>query len=117
MSFWPPGAAAKVNNTSTQSLQISQSILPDLRGLRVNVRYEKTRSRGAIIMRTHIFPFLLAAIAIGGAAVSSPSVERRDEVAQFDFASLHDQATSALQALRVSRERRMALQQTDESVF
>jgi len=68
-------------------------------------------------MKAHIFPFLLAAIAIGGAAVSSPSVEGRDEVAQLDFASLHDQATSALQALRVSQERRIALRQSDDASF
>ena len=68
-------------------------------------------------MRTDIFPILLAVIAIGGAAVSSPSVETRSEVPQIDFAGLHDQASSALKMLQVSQERRIALQQTNEAAF
>jgi hypothetical protein len=54
---------------------------------------------------------------IGGAAVSGPSAERISEPAQIDFADLHDQASSALQSLRILHERRMAFQQTKESAF
>jgi hypothetical protein len=68
-------------------------------------------------MRAHIFPCLLAAFAIAGAALSSPSVEGRSEAAQIDFASLREQAASALQGLRISQERRMALLQTDDFKF
>jgi len=68
-------------------------------------------------MRPHIFPLLLAVIAIGGAAVSSPSMETPSQAVQIDFAVLHDQATSALQMLRISQERRLAFQQIDKAEF
>ena len=68
-------------------------------------------------MRPHIFPILLAVIAIGGAAISGPSEERLIEPVQIDFANLHDQASSALQMLQASEERRIALQQTNEAAF
>jgi hypothetical protein len=68
-------------------------------------------------MRTHIFQCLLAAIAIGGAVFSSPTAERRREAVQIDFASLHDQARSALYLLQEAQERRIAFQETDNSAF
>jgi hypothetical protein len=68
-------------------------------------------------MKAHLFSFLLAAIAIAGAAVSGPSADVRSEAAQIDFSSLHDQATSALQLLRISQERRIAFRETDEASF
>jgi hypothetical protein len=68
-------------------------------------------------MRLHLFPVLLIVMAIGGATDSSPPVKAASEVAQIDFVGLHDQASSALQMLKVSQERRIALQQTAEAAF
>jgi len=68
-------------------------------------------------MQTHIFPILLAVMMIGGAIVSGPSMQQINEPAQIDFASLHDQASSALQTLQDLHKRRMAFQQTNESAF
>ncbi len=74
---------------------------------------------GGLPMKMYILPFALLA---GGAWVSAMAelpapVERQDTVEQIDFAGLHQQAASALQALRISQERRMAFQQIDASVF
>jgi len=66
------------------------------------------------MIRTHIFPCLLAAIAIIGAALSSPSVDMRAEAGQIDFTSLREQASSAMLRLQTSQERRMAMLQTGE---
>jgi hypothetical protein len=62
-------------------------------------------------MRMHLLPFVLVAC---GACLSvvaqfpAPG-ERQDVVAQIDFASLHEQANTALENLRQSRESRMAV--------
>lgn len=68
-------------------------------------------------MRTYIFPCLLAAIAIGGVVLSSPTLDMRAEADTIDFASLHSQAASAMHRLQVSQERRMALLETGEFHF
>jgi hypothetical protein len=78
-----------------------------------------------LIMRTYVFPCLLAVFAIGGAALWSPAANMRTEADQdvrtaadpIDFARLHDQATSAMHQLQVSQERRMAVLQTGEFEF
>ena len=68
-------------------------------------------------MKTHIFTCLFAALAIGGVALWSPAVETRAEADPVDFASLHNQAASAMNQLQVSQERRLALLQTGEFEF
>ena len=68
-------------------------------------------------MRTHIFSGLLAAFAIGGAAFLSPTTDMRSEEDTIDFASLRSQATSAMNQLQASQERRIALLQTGEFEF
>ena len=70
-------------------------------------------------MRIYLLPFaLLAGGAWASALAELPvSVERQDTVAQIDFDALHQQAATALQALRISQERRLAFQQIDASVF
>ena len=68
-------------------------------------------------MKTHIFPCLLAAVAIGAVALWSPTAEMRAEADPIDFASLHNQATSAMNQLQASQERRLALLQTGEFEF
>jgi hypothetical protein len=66
-------------------------------------------------MKAHIFPCLLAAIAVGGAVLSSPSAEVRTEPAQFvqmatiGFSALQQQADAALDKLKQSQERRLAM--------
>jgi hypothetical protein len=65
-------------------------------------------------MRTHILICLLCAFAIIGAVFWSPTVEMPAEAGHIDFANLNSQATSAMQQLQVSQERRMALLLTDE---
>jgi hypothetical protein len=68
-------------------------------------------------MKMHILPCLFAAVAIGGVALWSPAAEMRAEADPIDFANLHSQATSAMNQLQVSQERRMALLQTGEFEF
>ena len=68
-------------------------------------------------MKTHIFPCLLAAVAIGAVALWSPAAEMRAEADPIDFASLRNQATSAMNQLQASQERRLALLQTGEFEF
>jgi hypothetical protein len=80
------------------------------------VRHEKNRQVG-LIMRTYIFPWLLAAFAIGCAAIWSPTADMRTEADPIDFARLHEQASSAMHLLQVSQERRMAVLQTGEFEF
>jgi hypothetical protein len=66
-------------------------------------------------MKAHIFPGLLAAIAIGGAVLSSPSTDIRAEPVQFaqmapiDFSALQQQADAALDRLKQSQERLLAM--------
>jgi hypothetical protein len=80
------------------------------------VRHEKNRQVG-LIMRTYIFPSLLAAFAIGGAALWSPAADMRTEADPIDFARLHEQGSSAMHLLQVSQERRMAVLQAGEFEF
>ena len=66
-------------------------------------------------MKAHIFPCLLAAIAIGGAILSSPSTGVRAEPVQFiepasiDLSALQHQADAALDRLKQSQEQRLAM--------
>jgi hypothetical protein len=68
-------------------------------------------------LRTHIVPWLLGAFALCGAAFSSPSVDKRADAVEIDFASLRGQAQSALHLLQVSQARRMVSLQTNEFEF
>ena len=65
-------------------------------------------------MKIKFVSCLLAAIAIAGVAAYSLPADGKAEAAAVDFASLHDQANSALQKLQASQERRMALLQINE---
>jgi len=68
-------------------------------------------------MKTQLLSCLLAALAIAGLAVYCPPADRTVEAAAVDFASLHNQAASALQALQVSQQRRMAMQKVSDAAF
>jgi hypothetical protein len=61
-------------------------------------------------MRIYLLPFaLLAGGAWASALAELPvSIERQDTVAQIDFDALHSQASTALERLRQSQDRRMA---------
>jgi len=70
-----------------------------------------------MIKRAHLVPCLLAAFALFGAAVSSPSAEGRAVAKEIDFAALHAQASAAMQRLQGAHNRQMAFQQGDEAAF
>jgi hypothetical protein len=62
-------------------------------------------------MRKYLLPLVIVACTVCLSAVPELPVaaERLDAVAQIDFDALHMQATTALEKLRQSHERRIAL--------
>jgi hypothetical protein len=61
-------------------------------------------------MRLYLLPVTLVVCgtALSALAEMSVPVERQDTVTQIDFDALHQQANTALEKLRQSRDRRMA---------
>ncbi len=63
-------------------------------------------------MKARLLSVLIAAL-IAGVAVYTPAAEGQPEPDQIDFASLHSQASAALQTLQSAQARQLALAQTE----
>jgi hypothetical protein len=65
-------------------------------------------------MRAQILSGLMAVVMIVGAALWALATDMRAEAGQIDFASLNNQAASAMHELQMAQERRLASRQIAE---